>query len=141
MEDVFASRTDRVAEPPQAHVAEPPRPPERPPEPSAAVDYDAGPPTPLGESETAAKTIDDQPELVAAFAEPGAEDGASAEVEVDEPWDGYDNLSADQVVERIGRLGAAELAVTELYERTHKDRLTVLEAAERRQRGLANAPD
>ena len=38
---------------------------------------------------------------MAEFAEPGAEDGASAFVEVDEPWDGYHELSAEALVARI----------------------------------------
>jgi hypothetical protein len=106
-----------------------------------AIDYDAEPATALDDSAQAEKTIDDRPELVAEFAEPGAEDGAGAEVEVDPPWDGYDELSADDVIERIEQLGPAELGVTELYERSRKSRRTVLAAAARRQRMLANAPD
>jgi hypothetical protein len=110
------------------------------PEPGSVTDYDAEPPTPLDESAKAAKTIDDEPELVAEFAEPGAEEGASAEVEIDEPWDGYDNLSAEDVIARIEHAGPAELAVLELYEQAHKNRQTVLSAAEARYRALENAP-
>ena len=58
----------------------------------------------------------------------------------DQPWDGYEDQTADEVVARIGEVDAAVLAVLELYERSHKDRRTVLGAAERRRRELANAP-
>ena len=113
---------------------------EPPPEPSREVDHDLATPQPLDETREKAKTIDDEPELVAELAEPGAEDGASAELEVDQPWDGYEDQTADEVVARIGEVDAAVLAVLELYERSHKDRRTVLGAAERRRRELANAP-
>jgi hypothetical protein len=104
------------------------------------IDYDGPPLEPLDDAGDKAKTIDDEPELVAEVAEPGAEDGASAELEVDEPWEGYDDAGADHVIERIRHADAAELAVVELYERSQKQRRTVLAAAERRQKELANAP-
>jgi hypothetical protein len=109
------------------------------PEPPRGVDHDGPPPPPLDEARDVAKTVDDEPELVAEFAEPGAEEGAGAELEVDEPWDGYDGLTADEVIARIGEADAAELAVLELHERAHKNRRTVLSAAERRHRALDNA--
>jgi hypothetical protein len=132
-EDVFgepvAARQEAQAEPQQLVEHERP-----------AVEYDSATPEPLDETSERVKTVDDEPELVAEFAEPGAEEGASATVEVDEPWDGYDELTADEAIARIGGADAAELAVVELYERAHKRRRTVLTAAERRQRELANAP-
>ena len=114
--------------------------PEATPEPPRAVDYDRPAPQPVDGSTARVKTIDDEPELVAEVAEPGAEDGAGAELEVDEPWEGYDKLAADDVIARIRQADVAELAVTELYERSHKQRRTVLAAAERRHKELANAP-
>jgi hypothetical protein len=114
--------------------------PEPTPRPRREVDYELPEAQPAGESGGRAKTIDDEAELVAEVAEPGAEDGASAQIEVDEPWKGYDDLAADDVIERIRLSDAAELAVVELYERSRKRRRTVLAAAERRQRELANAP-
>lgn len=121
-------------------VFEEPAGPAPPPEPPQAVDYGTATPEPLAEASDRAKTVDDEPELVAEFAEPGAEEGASAAVEVDEPWEGYDDLTAEEAIARIGGADAAALAVVELYERSHKQRRTVLAAAERRQRELANAP-
>ena len=107
---------------------------------SQDVDYDREPPGPIDAAAEKAKSIDDEPELVAEFAETGAEDGASAEVEIDEPWEGYDELTADEVVERIVEADAAAVAVIELYEQANKQRRTVLSGVERRLRELANAP-
>jgi|SRR5947209_3226367 len=67
-------------------------------------------------------------------AEPGAEDGAGAEVHVDEPWPEYERLEAADIVARLERADPAELAAVELYERTHRARQTVLTAAEDRLR-------
>jgi hypothetical protein len=122
-EDVFV-------QPPVESMREPPR----------EDAWDDEPLLPLDEAGDKAKTIDDEPELVAEVAQAGAEDGASAQLQVDEPWDGYDDLTADQVITRIGQADAAELAVIELYERSHKQRRTVLNAAERRHKELANSP-
>lgn len=143
-EDKVGRPADSAPEPPRdmaepsVDVAEPPR--EVMIEPQQGIDYDSEAPGPIDELSEKAKTIDDEPELVAEFAEPGAEDGASAELAVDEPWEGYDDLMADEVVERIGESDAAALAVIELYEQSNKQRRTVLAAVERRQRELANAP-
>jgi len=67
-------------------------------------------------------------------AEPGAEEGAGAEVHVDEPWPEYERLEAADIVARLERADPAELAAVELYERTHRARQTVLTAAEDRLR-------
>jgi hypothetical protein len=97
-----------------------PEPPARPPEP---------PPH-----------IDTEPELVAEFAEPGAEEGAGAEIHVDEPWDGYRRMRVADIRDRVAAAGAEQLAVTQLYEVTHRRRRSVLDAVERRSKQLANAP-
>jgi hypothetical protein len=65
------------------------------------------------------------------FAEPGAEDGAGAEVRVDEPWDGYAHMTARDITARLGDATGAELAAVQLYESTHKQRETVISAAGR----------
>lgn len=114
-----------------------PEPEPAPPDTSA---YQEPPATPLDEREAVAKTIDDEPELVAEFAEPGAEGGAGPEVEVDEPWDGYGGMTTDEVIARVREADAAEIAVVEFYEQAHKRRQSVLDAAERRRRALQNAP-
>ena len=49
----------------------------------------------------------------------------------DEPWAGYDEMTADEIVERL-RDGDDELVATARdYERAHKDRTTVMRAVER----------
>ena len=102
-----------------------------------AVDYEAEPATPLVPGEEVAKTLDDEPELIEELAEPGAEVGAGAEVEVDEPWEGYAEMNAEAVLARIREAGVAELALVELYERANKRRKTVLAAAERRHKEIS----
>jgi hypothetical protein len=59
--------------------------------------------------------------------EPLAEDGASAQISVDPPWDGYDKLRAADIVARLGSADVAELTAIELYETTHRKRRTVLD--------------
>lgn len=81
--------------------------------------------------------VDEGVELVAVVAEPGAEDGAGAELSVAEPWDGYAGMRADEIATRLREAGAAEAAAVELYEVTHKSRQSVLKAAERRLRDAA----
>ncbi len=103
----------------------------------AVVDYEAEPATPLDPAQELAKTIDDEPELVEELAEPGAEDGAGAEIEVDEPWEGYAEMNADAVIARLRQASPAELALIELYERANKGRKTVLAAAKRREKELS----
>jgi hypothetical protein len=85
-----------------------------------------------------AKADDDSPELVAEFAEAGAEEGVGAEVGVREPWDGYDRTRGAEVCARLRGESAETAAAVELYERTHKRRRSVIDAAERRLRDTRN---
>ena len=78
------------------------------------------------------------------LAEPGAEDGAGAEVRVAEPWPGYEQLNAKDVIARLSDVDEAELAAVELYEKTSRNRETVVSAVDRELRlrtGSAAAPD
>jgi hypothetical protein len=75
--------------------------------------------------------VSEEVELVREEAEPGAEDGAGAEVRIDEPWDGYSKLNAKDVVARIAVASQAELAAVALYESAHQARQSVLSAVER----------
>lgn len=75
--------------------------------------------------------VDEEPVLVAEVAEEGAEDGAGPELRVDAPWDGYDQMTAADIRDRLAVGSAAEAAAVELYETTRKNRRSVLEAAER----------
>jgi hypothetical protein len=87
-----------------------------------------GPPPP-----EATPHLDVEPdELVGEFADPGAEDGAGAELHVAEPWDGYDGMTAPAITDRLVVADVATLAAVQLYEATHRNRTTVITAAERR---------
>ncbi|HEY5053887.1 MAG TPA: hypothetical protein VII45_10815 [Solirubrobacterales bacterium] len=88
------------------------------------VDYDAPEP-----AEPVHLDVDD--ELVGEVAEPGAEDGAGAQVSIAEPWAGYRELPAAEVIERLAAASPAELAAIELYELSSRNRQTVVAAAQR----------
>jgi hypothetical protein len=87
----------------------------------------------LGETEPV--HVSEEPTLVEELAEPGAEDGAGAEVHVEEPWDGYAQMNAKRVVDRLRGARPAELAAVQLYESSHRRRQTILNAIERERRG------
>ena len=70
-------------------------------------------------------------QFVEAFAEPGAEEGAGAEVHVKEPWRGYSQMTADEVIVRLADASPEELAAVALYEGVHRRRKTVLAQARR----------
>jgi hypothetical protein len=78
--------------------------------------------------------VEVEEELVGTFAERGAEDPPGPEIEVAEPWDGYDRMTAAAIRSRLESEPVAVAGVVELYERTHKKRKSVIEAAERAQR-------
>ena len=75
--------------------------------------------------------VDEEPVLVAEAAEEGAEDGAGAELHVEPPWDGYDQMTAANIRDRLAAATATEAAAVELYEAAGKSRRSVLDAAER----------
>lgn len=75
-----------------------------------------------------------EPELAMESAEPGAEDGAGASVTVLEPWEGYGRMAARQVIDRLAAATTEELAAVQLYEGTHRNRRSVLEAVHRQLR-------
>lgn len=106
-------------------------------QPAPAPPPEQQPDTPLSPQQDALKTIEDEEEVVAEFADPGAEDGAGAQLEVDQPWEGYAKMNANTIIGRIDQASAAELALLELYEQMHKKRQTVLSAAAKRLRALS----
>ncbi len=75
--------------------------------------------------------VSSEPTVVESFAEPGAEDGAGAELHVDAPWPGYRELTARDVIDRLQTAEPGQLTLVALYERMHRNRSTVLKAAER----------
>jgi hypothetical protein len=91
------------------------------------------PPAPATDPAPAAAPahVSEEPTLVEQFAEPGAEDGAGAEVHVDPPWDGYERMTAKEIIARLNGADAAELAAVELYEATSRRRQTIINAVER----------
>jgi hypothetical protein len=68
-------------------------------------------------------------------AEFGTEGGA--EVRVEEPWEGYDRMNADEIVRRLRGADGAKLAIVRLYEANHRNRATVLRAADSQVAGRA----
>ncbi len=117
-----------------------PEPPSAPPGPPAPAPPPAPPPTPPPAPpptppppppEPAPPHISTEADLVAENADPGAEDGAGAEVHVAEPWEGYRQLRAADVVDRITGADSAALAAVELYELSSRRRQTVLNAVAR----------
>ena len=119
-------------------------PPEHyPPPPAATVGGNGGAPGPVDvkpppirdsppavPDELIPDHVDEEVVLVAEVAEEGAEDGAGPELHVDEPWDGYDRMTATEIRDRVAAADPVVAAAVELYETTHKSRSTVLEAAE-----------
>jgi hypothetical protein len=101
--------------------------------PDVPAEAEAGPPAvPIPPVHVSA-----QPELVESFAEPGAEDGAGAAVHVKEPWTGYRQMTANDVMSRLTDASSEELAAVALYEGSHRARRTVIAEAERRLRRAA----
>lgn len=78
--------------------------------------------------------VSEEPELVAEVAERGAEAGAGAEVRLEEPWPGYDTMTAADIVDRLVTEDEAAAAAVSLYEAAGKGRSSVLKAASRSMR-------
>ncbi|HEX6652966.1 MAG TPA: hypothetical protein VF072_09505 [Thermoleophilaceae bacterium] len=89
---------------------------------------DAPPPIP---DELIPDHVDEDVVLVAEIAEEGAEDGAGPELTVEPPWDGYDQMTAADIRDRLALATAVEAAAVELYESIGKNRRTVMDAAAR----------
>jgi hypothetical protein len=75
--------------------------------------------------------VSTEPELVEAFSEPGAEDGAGAQVRVAEPWPGYRHLKARDIIARLPSATREEVATVELFELAGANRKSVVVAAQR----------
>jgi hypothetical protein len=99
-----------------------------PPAEPGVVTTDAPPAVP---DELVPDHVDEETVLVAEVAEEGAEEGAGAELRVEPPWEGYDEMTAADIRERLVAATVVEAAAVELYESTGKNRRTVIEAAAR----------
>lgn len=75
--------------------------------------------------------LEEQDELVAESADEGAQDGAGAQIEVDEPWPEYRRMTAAQILDRLSDADAAEIAVVRLFEGSNRDRRSVMRFTER----------
>jgi len=123
--------------PARAPVAEPNAPPTAAPvepETTAAEPMIAPAETPAPEPTTVIREpphVSEEPELVDEVAEPGAEDGAGAQVRIAEPWKGYARMNAREVIARLADTSAAQLAAVRLYETGNRGRQTVLAAVDR----------
>jgi hypothetical protein len=117
-----------------ARPAKAPAPPPPAPEPPAPVEPVAEPVVAAPVAEEPAH-VSEEPELVAEAAEAGAEEGAGAEVVVDEPWPGYDQMAAPDIEDRLVTEGTETAAAVSLYEASRKGRASVLEAASRSMTG------
>lgn len=123
-----------AGEPPPARAARP-RPAAAPQPPAAAAP--AAEPAVAAPPEPEPLHVDRDAVVVAEFADTGAADGAGANVHVDEPWSGYDRLNARDVAAQLATADAAQLAVVQLYESTHRKRRTVLKEIDRRLASVA----
>jgi hypothetical protein len=128
------ARTTTKARTPASATAPPPpapktTPAEAPAEPAVPIPA----PAPVAEPTVADEPahVSEEPELVVEAAETGAEDGAGAEVAVEEPWPGYDEMTAPDIEDRLVTEGAETAAAVSLYEASRKGRAAVLEAASR----------
>ena len=111
-----------------APTVSPPAP--APPAPAPAEPAPPAPPPPEPAPAEPAH-VSTEPELVEEVAEPGAEDGAGAQIHVREPWPGYRSLKARDVIARLTSATREELATVELFELAHANRKSVVVAAQR----------
>ncbi len=123
--DESPTRTEPPPRPTQTQTAAPPETAE-----SALVDR--GEPVDYDAPEAAEPVhLDLEDELVEEVAEPGAEDGAGAQIRIAEPWEGYRALRAADVIDRLPEASSEEVAAIELYELSTRKRQTVIAAAQR----------
>jgi hypothetical protein len=122
------TRTEPPARPTQTQTAAPPEPVET----AEATPIDRGEPVDYDTPEPAEPVhLELEDDLVEEVAEPGAEDGAGAQVRIAEPWSGYRELRAADVIDRLPTASAEELAAIELYELSSRQRQTIITAAQR----------
>ncbi len=113
----------------ELEVPEEPAPPELPAIPEAPVATEA---TAVAGPAPTSVLLDEEPSsLVAEVADPGAEDGAGAELRVDEPWPGYARMRVREITDRLGAESDEAVLAVRLYEVVHKNRRGVLDAVER----------
>ncbi len=130
-------RAGRPSPPPAAAEPSPPAAVDEPSPPAAVVEpspppavVEPPPPPAVPDADTPVH-VSEEPTLVESFAEKGAQDGAGAEIHVAEPWDGYREMKADDVIDRLAGSTTAVLATVQLYESSGRQRQRILTAVER----------
>lgn len=120
---------------PVTTAPEPPEPPEplEPlvPEPTETVEAEVVDEGPLAPLDPAAGHVTEEAEVVDEVSDPGAEDGAGAQLRVDEPWQGYRQMKAKEIIDRLASSSVEELAAVELFELAGRNRKSVVAAARR----------
>jgi hypothetical protein len=118
---------------PEPSAPEPPQPAPPPaPDPVAPAPPVASPPPAIAEPAHVSSEV----ELVEESADPGAADGAGAQIRIGEPWEGYRQMKAPDIVDRLASASREEIAAVELFEAVGRKRKSVLTAAERALRQL-----
>jgi hypothetical protein len=97
----------------------------------AAPPIVATPPVASPPTATEPAHVSEGRELVEEIAEPGAEDGAGAQVRIAEPWTGYRQMTAADIIDHLASASREELATVELYELAGRRRKSVVAAAQR----------
>lgn len=124
--------------PPPRPLGDPPAAPGVPPRRAAAPPAPTAPPSrPETEPEPAPSPpegahVDRDAVVVAQSADAAAAEGAGAQIRIDEPWDGYGQLRARDVIAQLATADPAMLALVRLYESAHRKRRTVLAEVDRR---------
>jgi hypothetical protein len=95
-------------------------------------DYEPTPPVPDYDEPTPPEPahVSAEPELVEEFAEPGAEEGVGAQLRILEPWTGYAQMKATDIIDRLASSSREEIAAVELYELAGRNRKSVVAAAQ-----------
>jgi hypothetical protein len=105
--------------------------PEPPPEPRQLYEEPSGVDEEPGGLDEEPLHVDEGATVVAEYAEPGAEEGAGAEVKLAEPWEGYDSMKVKEILARLAEASTETLAAVDLYERSTRERASVIEEADR----------
>ncbi len=76
--------------------------------------------------------VDEEAILVAESADQGAEEGPGASIHVEEPWSGYRQMRAREIVDHLPAIDDEVLTLVLLYEpKAGRKRSSVIQAAER----------
>jgi hypothetical protein len=78
--------------------------------------------------------VSEEPVPVAVSADPDAASGPGPQLQVAEPWAGYDSLLVPEVVQQLAAAPVEAAAAVRIYESANRARRGILDAAERRLR-------